>query len=61
MKRLRLTTGDEYDHLTRGGKRVHSNNHSKRRKIKRRFRRKERFYAKKTTRHELQVFYLDNG
>jgi len=41
VKRLPMQ-GEYADHLTRGGRRVHSNNHQVRGKVKRRYRRRER-------------------
>ncbi|MEI8166051.1 MAG: hypothetical protein WCG26_06725 [Chloroflexales bacterium] len=41
MKRLPMR-GEYADHLTRGGRRVHGNNHQVRGKLKRRYRRRAR-------------------
>ena len=46
MKRIPMINGSEYDHLTRW-KRFHNNNHSKRAKVKRGYRRRERANGRK--------------
>ena len=53
-KRIPMTSGDEYDRLTRGGRRVHANNHQENGKVKRRYRRRERRHSARIEQEAMQ-------